>query len=218
MSEQTSFQRARKPEEIEARRATLLRAAAELFDAEGPMGAGLNAIAARAGFTKSNVYRYFESREQVLLALFLDEMDLMVPAVCAELAVTEAGDVEQLARILAGAFAERPRLTQLSAILSSVLETNVSEESIVHTKRRMRELTLQLAGALEPRLPGATAADCLWAIAMIGTLAAGLSQGTRPSPVAAAVLAREEFALFRPNMQRDLTRAAAALLASSRRG
>ena len=88
-----AFQRARKPEEIETRRRALLAAAAELFDAEGPLGAGLNAIAARAGFTKSNVYRYFESREQVLLALFLAEMDEMVPALCADLAAAPEDDV-----------------------------------------------------------------------------------------------------------------------------
>ena len=62
------FQRARKPEERIIRRDALLAAAAELFDEGGPAGAGLNAIAARAGFTKSNVYRYFESREEVLLS------------------------------------------------------------------------------------------------------------------------------------------------------
>ena len=75
MNEVLSFQRARKPEEREIRREAILTAAAELFDAEGPQGAGLNAIAARAGFTKSNVYRYFESREEVLLSLFLAELD-----------------------------------------------------------------------------------------------------------------------------------------------
>jgi AcrR family transcriptional regulator len=109
MTESLGFQRARKPEEIEARRVTLLAAAAELFDAEGPMGAGLNAIAVRAGFTKSNVYRYFESREQVLLQLFLGEMDRMVPVVCAELESTVEGDVDALAGLIAGAFSSRPR-------------------------------------------------------------------------------------------------------------
>ncbi len=65
MTDDLTFQRARKPEEQQLRRAAILAAAAELFDAEGAQGAGLNAIAARAGFTKSNVYRYFESREEV---------------------------------------------------------------------------------------------------------------------------------------------------------
>lgn len=214
MNEIPSFQRARKPEEIEARRETLLAAAAELFDAEGPMGAGLNAIAAKAGFTKSNVYRYFESREQVLLELFLREMDRMVPLVCRKLDDVAPRDVDGLADLMAGAFAARPRLGHLTAILTGVLESNVSEETIMRTKRTMGTLTAKLAEALQRRLPQASVADCLWAISMIGTLVAGMWPTTHPSPAAARVLAREEFAAFRPNIERDLRRAARALLAS----
>lgn len=214
MNEVPSFQRARKPEEIEARRETLLAAAAELFDAEGPMGAGLNAIAARAGFTKSNVYRYFESREQVLLELFLSEMDRMVPVFCARFEAATEGDAVALADIIAREFSTRPRLGQLTAILTGVLESNVSEETIVRTKRTMGTLTARLAGALQQKLPQASVADCLWAISMIGTLVAGMWPSARPSPAAARVLAREEFAAFRPNIERDLQRAARALLAS----
>jgi hypothetical protein len=95
-----------------------------------------------------------------------------------------------------------------------VLETNVSEETIVRTKRTMGTLTAKLAEALQQKLPQASVADCLWAISMIGTLVAGMWPGARPSPVAARVLAREEFAAFRPNIERDLKRAAQALLQS----
>ncbi|MBK8084062.1 MAG: TetR family transcriptional regulator [Devosia sp.] len=209
-----SFQRARKPEEIEARRETLLAAAAELFDAEGPMGAGLNAIATRAGFTKSNVYRYFESREEVLLELFLSEMGRMVPVFCAGLEAVAEGDAVALADSIAREFSTRPRLGQLTAILAGVLESNVSEETIMRTKRTMGTLTARLAGALQQKLPQASVADCLWAISMVGTLVAGMWPAARPSPAAARVLAREEFAAFRPDIERDLQRAARALLAS----
>jgi AcrR family transcriptional regulator len=214
MNESPGFQRARKPEEIETRRVTLLAAAAELFDAEGPQGAGLNAIAAKAGFTKSNVYRYFESREQVLLELFLDEMAALVPAICARLDAATNNDVPALAGLIAGEFAARPRLGQLTAILTGVLEANVSEDTIVRTKRTVGAQTARLAEALQHKLPRASVADCRWAVSMIGTLVAGMWPGARPSPAAARVLEREEFAAFRPNIQRDLKRAAEALLAS----
>ena len=111
----TTFQRARKPEEIQARRETLLAAAAELFDAEGPLGAGLNAIAARAGFTKSNVYRYFESREEVLLSLFLAEMGQLVPAFAAAMAATPADDLDALADAVTQQFVARPRFGHLTS-------------------------------------------------------------------------------------------------------
>jgi len=214
MNDSPRFQRARKPEEIEARRETLLAAAAELFDAEGPMGTGLNAIAAKAGFTKSNVYRYFESREQVLLELFLGEMDRMVPSLCARVGAAMPGDVTGLADIVADEFVSRPRLGQLTAILTGVLETNVSEDTIVRAKRTMATLSAKLAGAVQQKLPQASIADCLWAVSMVGTLVAGIWPSARPSPVVAEVLARDEFAAFRPDIGRDLRRAARALLGS----
>ena len=138
----------------------------------------------------------------------------MVPMVCEALERTAEGDVDALARLIAGAFSSRPRLGQLTAILTGVLETNVSEETIIRTKRTMGALTTRLAEALQRKLPKASVADCLWAISMIGTLVAGMWPSARPSPATARVLAREEFAAFRPNIERDLTRAARAILGS----
>lgn len=210
----TTFQRARKPEEIQARRETLLAAAAELFDAEGPLGAGLNAIAARAGFTKSNVYRYFESREEVLLSLFLDEMNQLVPALAAAVAATPQNDLDALAAVVTREFASRPRLGQLTSILSSTLEANVSEDTIVAVKRTMGGMAAEMAAALCTRLPKASSEDALWAITMIGALVAGLWPGAHPAPAAERVLSRPEFAQHRPSIERDLPRAVRAILAS----
>lgn len=210
----TTFQRARKPEEIQARRDTLLAAAAELFDAEGPLGAGLNAIAARAGFTKSNVYRYFESREEVLLSLFLAEMDQLVPALAAAIAATPEGDLDALTFAVTLQFASRPRLGHLTSILSGTLEANVSEDTIVTVKRAMGGMAAEMAAALRTRLPRASTEDALWAITMIGSLVAGMWPGAHPAPAAERVLSRPEFAQHRPNIERDLPRAVRAILAS----
>ena len=210
----TGFQRARQPDQINLRREQLLAAAAELFDAGGPAGTGLNAIAARAGFTKSNVYRYFESREQVLLELFLDEFAALVAALETALAATPQGDVAALAETIAAGFLNRPRCCQLIAILSSTLEQNVSEATITRVKTHMNEQSGRVVAALAARLPGASVEDCGWAIAMAGSLLAGMWPGAHPSPAAAAVLARPGFAHLRINLARDLRRAVTALLAS----
>lgn len=210
----TTFQRARKPEEIQARRETLLAAAAELFDAEGPLGAGLNAIAARAGFTKSNVYRYFESREEVLLSLFLAEMEQLVPSLAAAIAATPQDDLDALTYAVTQQFASRPRFGHLTSILSGTLEANVSEDTIVMVKRTMGGMAAAMAAALRTRLPKASPEDALWAITMIGSLVAGMWPGAHPAPAAERVLSRPEFAQHRPNIERDLPRAVRAILAS----
>lgn len=209
-----AFQRARKPAEISQRRETLLAAAAELFDAEGPQGAGLNAIAARAGFTKSNVYRYFESREQVLLELFSDELVGLVDALEKALADSPSGDVAAITEAMTASFLERPRFCKLVAILSSTLEQNVSEATIVTIKTHMYVQSGRAVSALAARLPGVSPADCGWAFSMTGLLVAGMWPGAHPPPAAAAVLARPDFAHLRLDMPTDLRRTVRALLAS----
>src|SRR3569833_3074175 len=214
MSEVLPFRRARKPEERELRRETILAAAAELFDAEGPQGTGLNAIAARAGFTKSNVNRYFESREDVLMNLFLAELEQLLPELEQRFSKIESGDLDGLAAATAAAFIGRPRLASLSAIVSSTLEQNISEAAVISLKRGMSSLIEKVAEATRAKLPGATREDCLWFTGMVGVIVAGMWPGANPSATAQRVLAMPEFAHLRPSLERDLARATRALLAS----
>jgi TetR/AcrR family transcriptional regulator len=208
------FQRARKPEEVNLRREQLLAAAATLFDEQGPAGAGLNAIAAKAGFTKSNVYRYFESREQVLLELFRAEFAALVEALEVAIGAQPPGDIARLAEAITATFLARPRCCELISILSSTLEQNVSETTIAETKIYLSHQNARAVAALAARLPGSTPQDCAWAIAMGGSLLAGMWPAANPPPAAQAVLARPDMAHLRIVPERDFKRAMTALLAS----
>lgn len=212
MSDALTFQRARKPEQISARRSAILAAAAELFDEEGPQGAGLNAIAARAGFTKSNVYRYFESREAVLLSLFVDDFEGLVGDLEASLAEVSPGDLEAVAHASAAAFLNRPRLCQLLGMLASVLERNVSEAAVLALKTALLEMSMRIATALSRALPGLPLDDCAWVASVTGTFVAGLWPVANPNPIVARVVARPEFAMMKPSVARDLERMMLALL------
>ena len=214
MNEVLPFQRARKPEEQQLRREAILAAAAELFDAEGPQGAGLNAIAAKAGFTKSNVYRYFESREEVLMSLFLGELEMFVADFERAVAACPIGDTDALAEISANAFIAHPRFCALVSILTGVLEQNVSVEKIVALKRSVTVFNGRIAGAVHARLPSATLEDCSWAVGMVATLVGGMWPNVTPSAAAAQVLTMPEFAYLKPKPERDLKRAIAALFAA----
>jgi AcrR family transcriptional regulator len=214
MGETLPFQRARKPEEREIRREAILAAAAGLFDAEGAQGTGLNAIAARAGFTKSNVYRYFESREEVLLNLFLAELEQLCPDLERRFSGIAPGDLDAIAAAIATAFIARPRLASLSAIVSTTLEQNISEQAVITLKRGMGTLLQRAATLLHARLPGSTPEDCAWLVAMVGTIVAGMWPAANPSPTARRVLAMPEFSHLKPSIERDLERATRALLAS----
>jgi TetR/AcrR family transcriptional regulator len=210
----TDFQRARQPEQKTLRREALIAAATALFDEEGPTGTGLNAIAARAGFTKSNIYRYFESREEVLLSLLLAELGAFVPAFEARVAACENGDLDALAAAGADEFIARPRLGLLLSIVTGVLEQNVSETAIITLKRSISALNLRVASAIQSRLLGSNLEDCVWVGTAIATFVAGMWPNVHVSPTAARVLAMPEFQHLKPVPERDLKRAMRALLAS----
>lgn len=214
MTEAHTFQRARKPAERSLRREAILRAAAELFDAEGARGAGLNAIAAHAGFTKSNVYRYFESREEVLLSLLLESFEAFTSEFEVAAQSGPPGDPASLARLAAAGFSRRPRLGKLLGILATVLEQNVSEATVIDLKRSIAGYLSRIATAISRQLPGTTIEDCVWAAGMVGTIVSGMWPSAHPSPVVERVMTSREFAHLKPSLERDLERATLALLQS----
>jgi AcrR family transcriptional regulator len=137
----TTFQRARSEEQREARRQAILNAAAAMLDEMPVADVSLNELSRRVGLAKSNVLRYFDSREGVLLELldaFLQDWLAEVSTVLAE-----GGDAprslvqraERLAEILARSLAPRRVLCDLVGAQGGVLEHNVSVEVVVRHKR-----------------------------------------------------------------------------------
>ena len=137
----TVFQRARSEEQREARRQAILGTAAAML-AEMPVAdVTLNELSRRAGLAKSNVLRYFESREAVLLELLDSAWQGWLVQLDRELAdaVDRAAPVTvrsgQLAAAIAASLAGRPMLCDLVGAQAAVLERNVSPDVAARYKR-----------------------------------------------------------------------------------
>ena len=134
-----TFRRARNEEQREIRRQAILRTA-EAMLAEMPVAAlSLNELSRRVGLAKSNVLRYFETREAVLLEL-LDEawrdwLDVLAVELLGEPVGPVGERVELVAAVLARTLAARPMLCELGSASSAVLERNVSVAVAVRFKR-----------------------------------------------------------------------------------
>ena len=135
------FQRARSEEQRETRRQAILGAAAAML-AEMPVAeVTLNELSRRAGLAKSNVLRYFESREAVLLELmdsawqdWLVQLDKDL-ADAVDATAPPAGRADQLAVAVAASLASRPMLCDLISAQAAVLERNVSPQVAAQYKR-----------------------------------------------------------------------------------
>lgn len=139
------FHRARTPEQREARRAAILQVTSELVERVGVVNVSLNEIAREVGLAKSNVLRYFESREAILLQLLENEY----VAWAGELALHEPrrgreSPHEHAARRLASSVMARPLLCELLATAPTMLERNISAETALQHRTRLRDAALQV--------------------------------------------------------------------------
>jgi AcrR family transcriptional regulator len=159
------FQRARSEEQRQARRQAILGAAAAML-AEMPVAeVTLNELSRRSGLAKSNVLRYFESREAVLLELldsawqdWLVRLDQELAA-SGNHAATVAERCARLAATVAASLAARPMLCDLISAQAAVLERNVSPQVAAQYKRASMAGIAALGGLMLQCVPELGAPD-----------------------------------------------------------
>ncbi|MFH2008741.1 MAG: TetR family transcriptional regulator [bacterium] len=190
-----SWQRATKPEQKEQRRAAILEATAELFEQHGIDGASLNAIATQAGISKANVYRYFESREEIFLHLLLQDYQEWVEGLERALApLAGSNDAEAVAREVTASYLAKPRFPALVAVTTSVLERNITVDAVVWFKTRVLELAVRLGNSIHAALP-VLDMERTQQLMMYGHfLVAGLWPAAHPPPAVREALQRPELA------------------------
>ncbi|WP_204039108.1 TetR/AcrR family transcriptional regulator [Acrocarpospora phusangensis] len=154
-----TFQRARSEEQRAVRRRVILDTAAAMLTEMPVAQVTLNELSRRVGLAKSNVLRYFESREAVLLELldvavreWLEQLDhTLSEAVDASGTPVERAD--QVAAVVAASLAARPVLCDLVGAQAAVLEHNVSPRIAAEFKRAAIANAEVLISLLRPRLP-----------------------------------------------------------------
>lgn len=176
-----TFQRARSDEQREIRRRAILETAAAMLEEMPVAELSLNELSRRVGLAKSNVLRYFESREAVLLELLDDFLATWLEELAEELAAGIEADASpearagRLAEILSRSLAERPVLCDLLGAQGGVLEHNVSVEVVKRRKRSSHAKLETMVGLVRRHLPevGEGAQTfCLMSIISAGALAA----------------------------------------------
>jgi AcrR family transcriptional regulator len=155
----TTFQRARSDEQRAIRSQAILDTAAAMLQEMPVADLSLNELSRRVGLAKSNVLRYFDSREAVLLELLHSSFREWLAHLAAELPSAvgrRAGfkrRAEQLGTAITGSLVERPVLCDLMSTQAAVLEHNVSVETITGYKLAVLDDAEVLAGLVSDALP-----------------------------------------------------------------
>jgi AcrR family transcriptional regulator len=168
------FKRARTDEQRAERRRTILDTAAAMLTEMPVAKLSLNELSRRVGLAKSNVLRYFESREAVLLELldaqlqdWVTEMERSFEPI--EGTPRERGD--RFAAVLAESMAKRPVMCDLISAQTAVLEHNVSTEVAIQHKHATTRTIEALARLVLRHLPELGTQDAVRLVA-VATLVA----------------------------------------------
>ncbi len=207
------WKRAVQPDQKAQRRAEILSAAGELLDEGGIEGAGLNAIARKVGCAKANLYRYFEGREAILIELLVDESREWFESVRSGLSELENGleDMSPVGELLTQEMMGRPRFAVLLNSVSSVLEHNVEEETVIEMKRSMISDSGPMFGEFMRVIGTDDIERVSWGLRRWVTSACGLWSHAHPSEVVAKVMEREEFSSMCIEYESDCVRLAKVL-------
>ena len=182
---------------IDAQRAAILEAGAELLSEYGYAGCSVSAVAARAGIATGGVYRHFSDKAELVAELFRVVVGREVAAV--ERAGAGHGDLPDRIIAVVETFAGRafkaPRLAY--AMLAEPVDAAVERERLVFRQRFADVFTRWVedgmrAGTLPRQNARLTAAAMVGAIAevLVGPLAAGSAEpDTIPSLVTLMVRA-----------------------------
>ena len=191
-----TFQRARSEEQREIRRRAILDTAAAMLDEMPVAAVTLNELSRRVGLAKSNVLRYFESREAVLLELLDDFLGSWLAELGEELAAgvepaaPPEARAEQLAEILSGSLARRVVLCDLFGAQGGVLEHNVSVEVVKRHKRSSLGRLDTMSELVRRHLPELGEDAQLFCL-MVLVSAGALSSYVPPPPSLVAAYAEE---------------------------
>jgi AcrR family transcriptional regulator len=128
------FQRARSDEQREVRRQAILRVAADMVAQMPVAELSLNELSRRVGLAKSNVLRYFESREAVLLELldmawrdWLDRLAAALPD-SVDASAPVATRYPRIATAISASLVDDRLFCELISVSAAVLERNVSPD------------------------------------------------------------------------------------------
>jgi AcrR family transcriptional regulator len=215
-----SFVRAHSPEQREVRRTTILDTARAMLDEMPVAEVTLNGLSRKSCMAKSNVLRYFESREAVLLELCIEALTEWVIDLEGKLsrAVSPADPAstraERVAAVITASLAERPVLCDLMSSQATVLEHNVSKATVLQYKRASIANIGRLTELVARHLPELGAENAVGFTKMAALMATSVWTHSRvPQAVVAAYETDPSLQPYRLDFETTLREALEVILA-----
>lgn len=173
--ESAAFRRARRPDQKEDRRQAILDMAQDELAASSFSQLTMAKLAQKVGLAKGTLYLYFETKEELLLALVENLLATWFSEIRAKLDKAKSKP-EALARMTAASLLKQEALGRLLPIAISVTGQNASQPWVADYRNRVLNHCRRAGKSLESRAaglaPGGGVRFLLYAFALVS----GLSQ------------------------------------------
>lgn len=144
---------------VAERREEIINACEQLYKTMSFKEITIKEIAAIVPFSRPTIYNYFQTREEIFLALFTREYDRWNEELSEILDGSDALDAEQLADRLAQSLARRRQLLKLLSMNNYDMEANSRQELLTEFKKSYGRSLQLVRELLEKFRPGMTEAD-----------------------------------------------------------
>ncbi len=140
------WKRATTEEKKNERKVAIYNSAFELFKKKGYDNVSFNGIASEAGFTKSNMYRYFKSKEEIFLNIFAELFENWSDDCIQKLQELKQNEVvSKFAETWVDTLLSHQQFLDLTPILFLSLEKNSSYEQLLEFKKQSKKLLYNIA-------------------------------------------------------------------------
>lgn len=208
--------RATRDDQKQERRQDILDEAWRLFQATGYQAITMSEVAERAGLAKGTLYLYFKTKEELFLAIQVQQLEHWFAEIGGRLRGLPAAGPAELLAAVAGEFSAsltgRPALTRLLAILHSALEQNLDLETARSFKLFLLRGVDSVGGELERRLPFLGPGEGGRLLIRIHALVIGIQHLADPSPLMREALAEPGLEVFAIDFAAEFNAALLALL------
>ena len=142
-----------------ARKEEIVAACAELYETMSFKEITIKEIGAATSFTRTSIYNYFETKEEIFLALLQKEYELWVEALDAVMGERDQMTRAELAQTIARTLTDRPRLLRLLSMNLYDMEAHSRPERLAEFKVAYGASLHAVTRMLEKYVPGMDGAE-----------------------------------------------------------
>lgn len=201
-----NWKRATTDETKNERKKAIHEATLALFKNHGYDNVSFNGIASEAGFTKSNMYRYFSSKEEIFLSIFSNLFKDWVED-CVEMLQNLDSDASPnaFADTWVRSHKNHHQFLDLTIILFVSLEKNSSYEQLVLFKRLAKNLLSKIAIEIVRIYPDFNMDDAFKFLNLSFAATSSLWAGSTKNESLTKIYEQDEFKYLEMNFDKDLT-------------